>query len=122
METTHRPLKVKPWVAPGEQMCRIGRHSWSVARLFELSRGLPVMEVPLAHLNVYQTYEKLTLREMVMHMAAVQAADLSMPIILDEDGELMDGRHRIMKAMLKGEPVIRAVRFDENPSPCVVSD
>lgn len=75
------------------------------------------MEVPLDHLNVYYTYSKLTLREMVMHMTAVQEADLSYPIILDEDGELMDGRYRIMRAMLEGRPTIKAVRFDENPSP-----
>lgn len=57
-----------------------------------------------------------------MHMAAINAADLSYPIILDEDGEIMDGRHRIMKAMLAGEKTIKAVRFDENPSPCKCDD
>jgi len=80
------------------------------------------MEIPLDHLSLYYTYEKLTLREMVMHMRAVQAADLSTPIILDEDGELMDGRHRLMKAMLLGVPTVKAVRFDENPDPDVVHD
>lgn len=80
------------------------------------------MEVPLDHLHLYYTYEKLTLREMVMHMQAVNDADLSFPIILDEDGELLDGRHRLMKAMLTGAHTIKVVRFDENPSPCRVSD
>jgi ParB-like chromosome segregation protein Spo0J len=80
------------------------------------------MTIPLDHLNVWYSYEKLTLREMVMHMNAVNKADLSKPIILDEDGELMDGRHRIMKAMLTGVATIKAVRFDENPSPCRVTD
>lgn len=111
-------MKIKEWTLPQEQMCTLGRHQWSVPRLFELSRSLPVMDVPLNHLSVYFTYEKLTAREMVMHMKAVNAADLDTPIILDEDGELMDGRHRIMKAMLIGAETIKAVRFDENPSPC----
>jgi hypothetical protein len=115
-------MKVKDWHHPREQMCSLGRHSWSVPRLFELARELPVMEVPLDHLSLYYTYEKLTLREMVMHMKAVQNADLEKPIILDEDGELMDGRHRLMKAMLDGASTIKAVRFDENPSPDRVSD
>jgi len=75
------------------------------------------MEVPLDHLSLYYTYEKLTLREMVMHMKAVNEADLDRPIILDEDGELMDGRHRLMKAMLTGATTIKVVRFDENPMP-----
>lgn len=103
-------------------MCTLGRHTWSVPRLFELVRSLPVMEIPLNHMNMYYTYENITLREMVMHMKAVNDADLDKPIILDEDGELMDGRHRIMKAILTGAETIKAVRFDENPSPCQVKD
>lgn len=103
-------------------MCTLGRHSWSVSRLFELARNLPTMDVPLDHMSVYYTYDKLTLREMVMHMKAVNDADLDKPIILDEDGELMDGRHRLMKAMLLGSATIKAVRFDENPPPCRVKD
>jgi len=115
-------MKIKNWISPQDQMCRLGRHMWSVPRLFELVRDFPVMEIPLNHLSVYYIYEKLTLREMVMHMRAVNDADLDKPIILDEDGELMDGRHRLMKAMLIGNETIKAVRFDENPSPCKVQD
>lgn len=115
-------MKLKEWASPKDQMCSLGRYSWSVPRLFELSRNLKVMEIPLDHLNLYYTYEKLTLREMAMHMKAVNAADLESPIILDEDGELMDGRHRLMKAMILGEKTIKAVRFDENPSPCQVEN
>lgn len=115
-------MKIEKWASPHNQSCRLGRNSWSVARLFELSRDLEVMEIPLNHLGIYYTYEKLTLREMVMHMKAVNDADLNTPIILDEDGELMDGRHRLMKAMLLGKKTIKAVRFDENPSPCRVDD
>lgn len=115
-------MKIKEWIAPQDQMCSLGRHTWSVPRLFELARDLPIMNIPLNHLSLYYTYDKLTLREMVTHMRAVLDADLTMPIILDEDGEIMDGRHRLMKAMLKGSKTIKAVRFDENPSPCRVRD
>ena len=80
------------------------------------------MDVPINHLSLYYSYEKLTLREMVMHMRAVNDANLDRPIILDEDGELMDGRHRLMKAMLIGLDTIKAVRFDENPSPDKVTE
>ena len=115
-------MKIKNWSKPKDQSCRIGRHKWSVPRLFELSRELPVMDVPLDHLNLYYSYSNLTLREMVMHIKAINESDLDKPIILDEDGELMDGRHRLMKAMLTGAKTIKAVRFDENPSPCGIND
>lgn len=110
-------MKIKNWYTPDNQMAQVGRHHWSVSRLFELSKNLPIMEVPLNHLNIWYKYENLTLREMVMHINAVNNANLNYPIILDEDGELMDGRHRIMKAILNGHESIKAVRFDENPSP-----
>lgn len=114
-------MKIEPWYHPHKQMCQLGRNSWSVARLFELARELPVMDIPLDHLNIYYVYEKLTLREMAAHMMAVNAADLSKPIILDEDGEVMDGRHRILKAIMTDAKTIKAVRFDVNPSPCEIA-
>ena len=103
---------------PEKQVCILGSHTWSVSRLFALTKDLDVMDIPLTHLNIYYKYESLTLREMVMHLNAVKDSDLSFPIILDEDGELMDGRHSIMKALMDGEKTIKAVRFEENPSPC----
>lgn len=99
-------------------MAKLGSHEWSVARLFTLAKDLPVMTIPLDHLNIYLKYKDLTLRELVGHMKSVNDADLKYPIILDEDGEVMDGRHRIMKAMLENKKTIKAVRFEENPSPC----
>jgi len=99
-------------------MARLGKNHWYVARLITLAKDLEQFEIPLRHLNVYYKYDSLTLREMVMHFNAVNEADLNYPIILDEDGEVMDGRHRIMKAIIEGESAIKAVRFDSNPAPC----
>jgi len=113
---------IRSFVDYKEQFCRLGKHRWAVARLVELSSNLPVMKIPLKHLHVYQTYDSLTLRDMVMHMNAVMRSDLRYPIILDEDGELMDGRHRIMKALYLGKKKIKAVRFKENPPPCKVDE
>jgi hypothetical protein len=100
------------------QMCEFGNSQWFIARLITLTKDFEVMEVPLESMNIYYLYDKLTLREMVTHMHAVSDADLSYPIILDEDGELLDGRHRIMKALFLGKKTIKAVKFDVNPDPC----
>ena len=115
-------MSVKPFPKPKEQMCQLGKHRWHVIRLFALAEGLPVMNVPLGHINMFHVYDRLTLRELAGHMVAVQEADLSCPIILDEDGEIMDGRHRLMKAIIDGEKTIKAVRFTENPEPCRVDE
>lgn len=112
-------VKIEKFSSPDDgQMCQLGNNFWSVSRLIWLSRDFEVMEVPLSHLNLYYTYDKLTLRQMVTHFDAVNKADLGCPIILDEDGELMDGRHRIMKSLSIGAKTIKAVRFDINPYPC----
>ena len=103
-------------------MCNMGRHHWSVPRIIEMSKGLEVREVPIDFLNVRDRFKNLSLREMAMHIKAVDEANLSCPIILDEDGEIMDGRHRIIKALVLGEKTIKVVRFDENPTPCRVDD
>ena len=115
-------MKIPKWAGYKDQMSQIGRHHWSVSRLVELTKDFEVMQVPLDHMGIWHKYKDLTLREMVMHFQAVKEADLTKPIILDEDGEVMDGRHRIMKAMLIGDKTILAVRFDENPPPCKIDE
>lgn len=114
------PVKIEPFCKHDAQMSKLGNHHWSVPRLIELSKDLPVMDIPLLHLNIYNKYETITLRDMVMHMKAVNESNLDYPIILDEDGEIMDGRHRLMKALLAGAKTIKAVRFEKNPEPCKV--
>jgi len=115
-------MKIPKWHKPKDQISRLGNHQWSVNKLFKLAEDLKVMEIPLDHLNINYTYQHLNLRYMAMHFKAVQKADLSYPIILDEDGELMDGRHRLMKALIKGHKTIKAVRFESNPKPCIITE
>ncbi len=56
-------------------------------------------------------------RAVAEHARRIMAADLSHPIILSSDGQLMDGGHRIAKAWLAGEIEIDAVRFEVDPRP-----
>jgi len=59
-------------------------------------------------------------------MQLVVEVDPSYPIILGVDGRVMDGMHRIARALLHGEPTILARRFLEHPEPdfrnCVAED
>jgi hypothetical protein len=45
-------------------------------------------------------------------MKLVEEVDFSHPIILGFDGRVMDGMHRIAKALLEGRATIRAVQFE----------
>ena len=115
-------VTIEPLPDHSQQGCRLGKHYWSVARLIALSQGFEPFTLPLHHLNIYKVYGDLTLRQVVELMKATQEASLEFPIILDEDGEIMDGRHRVMKALLEGKDSVLAVRFNKNPPPCVINE
>lgn len=114
---------IEKWEGPKDgQMSQLGKNHWSVERLINLSKDFKIMKIPIDHLNVYHNYERVTLRQMATYIRTVNDADLDYPIILDEDGEIMDGRHRIVKCLVEGIKTIKAVRFDKNPEPCKRDD
>lgn len=92
--------------------------AWDVHRLIELSEGLPAIEVAIESIREVDTAYWAqpgagpeTVRQIITHMRFVQAVDMAHPIILGDDGRLMDGMHRIAKAMLAGQDKITAVQF-----------
>lgn len=52
-----------------------------------------------------------TCRAIVEHMQLIEETDLSHPIILASDGRVMDGMHRVAKALLEDQETIEAVKF-----------
>jgi hypothetical protein len=61
--------------------------------------------------------ERPTVRSVVDHLRLVQAVDLAYPVILGSDGRVMDGMHRIARALLEGHEAVAAVQFDADPEP-----
>lgn len=61
--------------------------------------------------------DKPTCRAIVEHMRLIEETDLSFPIILSSDGRVMDGMHRVAKALLEGQKTIEAVKFSRDPEP-----
>lgn len=99
-----------------------GLLAWDVDRLVELSRHLPRKRIRLDDIReLDQPCEgggaPLTWRELLGHITLINDADLSFPIILSASGEVMDGRHRVVKAALEGNDVIEAVQFEDDPEP-----
>ena len=99
-----------------------GLLAWDVDRLVRLTRDLPVRAVPLQELGVldepvFGEEEPPTWRSFVAHVQLLQAAELAYPIILAADGAVMDGRHRIAKALCAGQSTVDAVQFPEDPPP-----
>ena len=93
---------------------------WFATTLAKHAEDLNVFELPLAGIDLGRMpwgSSMNTLKDFAGHMKRVMKADLSHPIILDEDGYIADGWHRVAKALLEDKPTIKAVRFDVNP-PC----
>ena len=99
-----------------------GTKRWHVAKLVDAAKSLPVMNVPLEHLHTGKTIEGIPIMLFVEHMKKILGADLSYPVILQDDGRIMDGAHRAAKAIFLEEDTIKAVRFVKNPEPDYIEE
>ena len=101
-----------------------GLAAWDVDRLIELSSGFPRRRVALSSIReIDEVYwfdnddERPTCRRVLSHIRLIEEVDLSHPIILGANGRVMDGMHRVAKALLEGRDEIEAVRFERDPEP-----
>jgi hypothetical protein len=101
-----------------------GLLAWDVDRLVELSAGFTPIDVPLSEIReLDETFwfdhedQEPTCRRVALHAKLMNDTDLSHPIVLAQDGRVMDGMHRVCKALIEGRETIRAVRFDVDPEP-----
>ena len=100
-----------------------GLDAWDVDRLIEMSASIAQEEVSVAAIwevdTVYWFDEshRPTVREVIEHVRLIEKVDLSYPVILGPDGRVMDGMHRIARAILEGRDTIAAVRLSELPDP-----
>lgn len=101
-----------------------GRLIWDVDRLVVLSKELPRRAIPLSAIReLDEPYwfdgndPKPTCRAVAEHALLIQQTDLRYPIILSANGRVMDGMHRVAKALMAGHQHIDAVQFTEDPEP-----
>jgi hypothetical protein len=101
-----------------------GLQAWDVDRLVALTKDLPRFRIELAAIvELDEPYwfssgaRDATCRAVIEHARYIEEADMSFPIILSSDGRVMDGMHRVGKALLEGAGSIVAVRFEHNPEP-----
>ncbi len=100
------------------------RHIWNVHRLVRLSKGIDPILVSLsdiAELDENWWYQEPgmmpTPRSFAEHLVLVRETDLKHPILLCADGRLMDGMHRVVKALVEGRTHIQAIRLPVTPKP-----
>jgi hypothetical protein len=98
-----------------------GVDAWDVDRLIKLTAELPVEQVAVADIHEvdsvywFDDWQRPTVRSVVEHCRLIQEVETSYPIILGPDGRVMDGMHRVARALVDEREVIEAVRFAALP-------
>lgn len=101
---------------PGEGGWTHKGYHWDSATLYRAAEGLKPFDLPLAGIDMNTLPWNFTrFTDYIYHAKRVEKADIKYPIILDPDGTIIDGWHRIAKAVLKGNIYIKAVRLTVMP-------
>lgn len=90
---------------------------WSVTNLIARAKELEPFDLPLAaiYLGTEVWPPDGSPYGMAFHMRRALDVDTSYPVILCEKGFIMDGWHRVLRALIDGKATIKAVRFTKTP-------
>ena len=90
---------------------------WTVPRLAEMARDLVPFDLPLCCVDIGCKVYTLdgSAKALAYHMKRCADVDMSLPVIMDEEGYIMDGWHRVIRALVEGLDTIKAVRFEKTP-------
>ena len=101
-----------------------GFDAWDVDKLLEAAKDLPVVSVDMDDIEEldenfwYQGENDVPSgRSIAEHYKLISEADLSYPVILSAERRVMDGMHRIIKALVLGQKSIDAVILERTPPP-----
>jgi hypothetical protein len=108
---------------PSRRSFSDGRAIWYIEGIWAAAEGLPVEELSIDAVRELDEVcwfseawgKRPTCRAVIAHCQRMLGADLSYPVILGPKGEVLDGVHRIAKALLAGETKVRAVRLPVMP-------
>lgn len=96
-----------------------GDSRWMASTLYDKAKAdkLKPFDYPLAAFNMLEVdpFNLSNLKFFIFQCKRVLNCDTSIPIILDDYGQVADGYHRICKAILEGKTTIKAYRLQEMP-------
>jgi len=101
-----------------------GYYAWDVDRLVNLSSKLTPQKIPLVDIKeINENYwfdedgNQPTCRAIAEHARLIEETDLSHPIIMCSKRRIMDGMHRVLKALNNNQSSIDALIFEQDPEP-----
>ena len=102
----------------GQSITMCGRE-YNIHACILLATDIDVEEIPIRHID--RSSESPcddTFMSFVSHVKSVVDADTTKPILMNEFGAVIDGRHRIAKALLDGDETIKCKQFLTDPPAC----
>ncbi len=98
------------------EKCYINKEWWYARTLIRLSEDFPVFEVDVSSIDLgVMPWNVGNILMILDHVNDINNCDLSYPVIMSPTGWIMNGWHRVAKAILTGVQKIKAVRFQELP-------
>jgi hypothetical protein len=100
----------------------LGVRAWHIETIWRAALDLPLEEVRIEAIreideDCWFNGRPATARAVVDHARRIEDADLSLPVILAADGQVLDGMHRIANAVLRGRSSVPAQRLPIDPDP-----
>ena len=94
-------------------------NSYDVPTLIQFAKekGYKAFDMPLSGIHIgVEPFKIDDFGRFLYHIKRVGNASLEYPILLDDQGYICDGWHRVAKAFLEGKTTIKAIRLLEMPN------
>ena len=98
--------------------------AWNIDRLLRLTSEQEPIDLPLEGIReIDEAFwfscdgDTPTCRRVAEHAKLINEMSLDHPIIIDLEGRVMDGMHRVCKAFIEGLKTVKAVRLLVMPEP-----
>lgn len=75
-----------------------------------------VFDTPLAAINISGIPWKISsIKDLAYHVSRINTVDTTYPVIMDDEGYIADGWHRVVSALINGKTTIPAIRIQTMP-------
>lgn len=98
----------------------IGEDRWDACKLYQFAKdkGYNTFDMPIAGINLAsKPWTVTTFIDFLEHAKRINKCTFNNPILLDDEGYICDGWHRLAKAILDGHKYIKAIRLETMPEP-----
>ena len=97
-------------------------HIWNVNKLINENSMSTTIEVPLDEIaelneNYWNLNSHSTCNDIALHAKLIFESDLKYPVLLCPNKKIIDGMHRVCKALLENKTTISAIVLPKLPLP-----